>query len=269
MIYRPVLPGGLVQVPPLRPLLPGGYFQSPLRPVLPGRVISVNATAPDPLIDFSFFARLQTHFGDNVPLGLYQDTACTIPATQDFDPVAAWRDELSGSNVVFSNSNPDQQPVLLFVGGVPVVAFDGVDDVLIQDSAFEPIFISARTHHISDSGFGRVTTQSGGGNGGFVAAAGDWSARYGGAGITLGAITAGYDALFIQGGTGTSRTGLNGSNSAQPDNTLPNAVWTIGDYTSGGGQVIEMNIVALYFGSAAINTTQQATMESYTSNLSP
>jgi hypothetical protein len=223
----------------------------------------------DPLVDYSFSARLQAHAGDNVPLGLYQDTACTIPATQEFDPIAAWRDELSGSNEKFVNSNTDQQPLLIFVDGVPVVSFDGVDDVLVQDGAFEPVYIAVRAQHLSDSGFGRVTTQAGGGSGGFVSTGTEWNARYGGSNILLGTITGNYDALFLQAGAGTSRYSLNGTGDIEPDNSLPNAIWAIGDYQSGGGQVIEMNLVAMYFGAAAIDAAAQTVLETYTSNLSP
>jgi hypothetical protein len=227
-----------------------------------------SVAAGDPLAPYSFHARLQTHNGDNVPLGLYQDTSCTTPATSNTDPVAAWRDEITGFTVTFTTSVSGERPLLTFSGGVPRLTFDGVNDVLVQTaSAFAPSFIHARVQHIS--GDGRVTTQSGGGSGGFRTGSGDWLARYGGSDVTLGTPTAGYDALFIQGGTGTSRTSYNGSSTSQPDDSLPFAAWAVGDYQSGGGQVIAMHLVALYFGSAAINTTEQAVMESYTLGLAP
>lgn len=75
-----------------------------------------------------FALRLQTHNGDNAPLGLYQDTACTIPATQNGDPVAGWKDVLGASGLVAIQTDSQKQPILLFVGGVPTVWYDGVDD---------------------------------------------------------------------------------------------------------------------------------------------
>jgi len=84
----------------------------------------------DPLADVPFAIRLQTHNGNNVPLGLFQDTACTIPATSDFELVAAWRDELSGSGLVLTQSNVNQRPMLFFINGVPTLFFDGSDDRL-------------------------------------------------------------------------------------------------------------------------------------------
>ncbi|MBX3740258.1 MAG: hypothetical protein KF712_04660 [Akkermansiaceae bacterium] len=86
---------------------------------------------PDPLAGLDFSLRLQTHRGDGVPFGLYKDVACTIPAMEDGDSVAAWRDELSGSGLVLEQSIPAKRPTLQFVSGVPVLEFDGIDDFLI------------------------------------------------------------------------------------------------------------------------------------------
>jgi hypothetical protein len=84
--------------------------------------------SPDPLMGTAFSLRLQTHRGDGIPLGLYQDTACTIPATTDGDFIAAWRDELSGSGLFAVQSISTKQPKLRFSGGVPWLEFDGIDD---------------------------------------------------------------------------------------------------------------------------------------------
>lgn len=84
----------------------------------------------DPLAGITFALRLQTHRGDGVPLGLYQDAACTVPATEDGDPVGGWRDELSGSGLVAEQSVSTKRPTLRFAGGIPVLEFDGVDDWL-------------------------------------------------------------------------------------------------------------------------------------------
>lgn len=84
----------------------------------------------DPLAGIPFVLRLQTHRGDGVPLGLYQDNDALIPATADGDPVAVWRDELSGSGIIAVQSVSTKRPVLKFVGGTPVVRFDGIDDFL-------------------------------------------------------------------------------------------------------------------------------------------
>lgn len=86
--------------------------------------------ATDPLAGVVFALRLQTHAGDNVPVGLYQDVACTIPATADGHVVAAWRDELGGSGKTYSQSDVSKRPLLKIVSGAPVVRFDGIDDVL-------------------------------------------------------------------------------------------------------------------------------------------
>ena len=73
--------------------------------------------------------KLQTHRGNNVPVGLYLDAACTQPASVAGHQIAAWRDELSGSGKIFLATG-SQKPRLQFYGGVPVVVFDGVDDFM-------------------------------------------------------------------------------------------------------------------------------------------
>lgn len=92
------------------------------------RLIGGASGDPDPLAGISFIFRLQTHLpGSNSPLGLFQDTACTIPATQDGDPIAAWKDVLS-TGLVISQSDVQKQPILFFDNGIPTVLPDGVDD---------------------------------------------------------------------------------------------------------------------------------------------
>jgi hypothetical protein len=94
-------------------------------------IIRHSDAVDDPLAGISFALRLQTHNGNNVPLGLYQDTACAVPATMDGDPIAAWKGTLMGSPVTFTQADSQQQPLLFFQAGVPVVLGDGVDDILI------------------------------------------------------------------------------------------------------------------------------------------
>jgi hypothetical protein len=94
-------------------------------------ILTRSAGWVDPLAGLPFTLRLQTHRGDGIPLGLYQDTACTIPATADGHSVAAWRDELSDSGLVAVQSVSTKRPTLKFVSGKPVVRFDGIDDFLL------------------------------------------------------------------------------------------------------------------------------------------
>ncbi|RYD33658.1 MAG: hypothetical protein EOP87_10615 [Verrucomicrobiaceae bacterium] len=87
----------------------------------------------DPLAGMAFSLRLQTHRGDGIPLGLYQDVSCTAPAMAEGDLIAAWRDELSGSGLVAVQEVSSKRPTLRFVSGKPVLEFDGSDDFLIAD----------------------------------------------------------------------------------------------------------------------------------------
>lgn len=91
------------------------------RPVLTG-------APPDPLAGIAFALRLQTHNGDNVPLGLWQDVSKTVPALLDGDPIAVWEDVLSASGREFTQADPSKQPLLFFESGVPTILLDGVND---------------------------------------------------------------------------------------------------------------------------------------------
>lgn len=73
--------------------------------------------------------RFQTHIaGDNTPLFMYQDAACTTPATTDYDPIWVIVDELGTSGLRAVQADSNKQGYLLMVGGVPTVQFDAVDD---------------------------------------------------------------------------------------------------------------------------------------------
>lgn len=89
----------------------------------------------DPLSSITSLLRIQTHDGDNVPVGLYQDVAMTIPATDAGHVVAAWRDEIGESGVVFTQATAANRPILQFEGGIPVLDFDGVNDSLTSIAA--------------------------------------------------------------------------------------------------------------------------------------
>jgi hypothetical protein len=84
----------------------------------------------DPLVDLPLALRLQTHNGDNVPLGLYQDDECTVPSAVDGSPVGGWSDELTDSERIFGQTTETKRSTLKFVSGKPVVRFDGIDDAL-------------------------------------------------------------------------------------------------------------------------------------------
>jgi hypothetical protein len=127
-MYKPVPPSGWVATPGMR----SSWSSPALRHIqeLPGRLVSIS-NAGDPLEGIIFaYGRFQTHNGDNVPLGLWQDVAATIPAVDPFTPVAAWTDELTGSGAIAVQADPDKQPILEFVNGVPALYFDGIDDCM-------------------------------------------------------------------------------------------------------------------------------------------
>lgn len=112
----------------------------------------------DPLAGIDFVLRLQTHRSDNVPFGLYQDTACTIPAVADGDPIGGWKDEISGSGLIAVQSVADKQPTLRYTSGKPVVRFDGVDDTMQISGATWPAspFWGAGIDYTAASNFVRI-----------------------------------------------------------------------------------------------------------------
>lgn len=64
--------------------------------------------------------------------GLYQErtgAAASTPATNADDPVGTWADQ-SGSGLYLVAPSDAARPLLKFVGGLPCLLFDGVDDVL-------------------------------------------------------------------------------------------------------------------------------------------
>lgn len=130
MPLKTVIAGSFYQDGSLKPIVAGmtragGAF----RPVLSGFYSGINSS-PDPLAGITFTLRLQTHNGNNVPLGLYKDVACTIPATAENDAIAAWRDELGTSGLIATQSDASKRPLLKFVNGVPTVSPDGTNDSL-------------------------------------------------------------------------------------------------------------------------------------------
>tara|TARA_R110001599_G_scaffold43384_1_gene129885 strand:- start:630 stop:1319 length:690 start_codon:yes stop_codon:yes gene_type:complete len=87
--------------------------------------VSAGSSVVDSLLGLTFKLRLQTHIGDGVPVGLYQDIAKTIPATLEGDPIAVWADELSASGQEVIQANASLQPTLSFDSGLPFVDFAG------------------------------------------------------------------------------------------------------------------------------------------------
>lgn len=85
-------------------------------------------STPDPLAAYDWAARWQTfNPGGTTPVRLFQDVAGTIPAVNDFDPIALAVDA-NGLEAV--QSDGDRQQYLLFENGKPTMVGDGFDDYL-------------------------------------------------------------------------------------------------------------------------------------------
>jgi lysophospholipase L1-like esterase len=83
---------------------------------------------PAALITFPVNGAWMPHYGDNVPVGMYQDASCILPAVTLNDPVGAYRDETGKTFFVSSQSSATKWGLLKFPGGVPAILFDNTDD---------------------------------------------------------------------------------------------------------------------------------------------
>lgn len=152
--------------------------------------------------------RLQTCLGygptAHAPLGLYKDVACTIPATLAGDSIAAWKDVITGSNKIVSQTDPVWRPTLQFAAnGIPVVRFVGFQQKLQDDGTFD----FTAPYHLG------VTARSNGSPFGAraVAAILDWS-------VFIGIGSGNNVATFVGNGTFWNDTA----------NNTPATLWTTG-----------------------------------------
>jgi lysophospholipase L1-like esterase len=90
----------------------------------------------------TFQVRLQTHLGDGVPIGLYKDAACTLPATLAGDDVRGWKDVLSGSGFTLTVQSGDPAAKLRFFDGRPCVELNGLQ--LLGSTSSDIFFPSKR-----------------------------------------------------------------------------------------------------------------------------
>lgn len=69
-------------------------------------------------------------------VGMYTDSAMTIPATNDLDVIGGWQDQ-SGNDYHVTQAAAAKKPTLRLniVNGKPVARFDGVDDLLVNATA--------------------------------------------------------------------------------------------------------------------------------------
>jgi hypothetical protein len=88
-------------------------------------VIGAGASLADPLASLTLDVRLQTHLGDGVPHGMYQDAAATIPADTAGDLVYLWRDEINSTGLQLVQATSSNRPVLQFDGGLPYLDCTG------------------------------------------------------------------------------------------------------------------------------------------------
>ncbi len=187
---------------------------------MPGLLLRSKLVNPsaDPVAGIVLTFRLQTHNGNNVPLGLYKDTASTIPATTAGDSIAAWRDELNGSGFAALQDNATKRPTLQFVNGKPVVRFDGVNDHLIANgfyipqpyTAFAGLRLASIKHrYVLDSGalnMGAIFSS----NGLYGTGWGIYANSAGTPGITTNAINTSYVIASVASGTSATFT-VNGT----------------------------------------------------------
>jgi hypothetical protein len=85
-------------------------------------LLECNDLVPESVLSAQLF--LSVHRGDNVPYGVFQDVAGTVPATAEGHKVACWKDMRPGG-LSFTQPAPANQPYLHFTEGVPSIQFSG------------------------------------------------------------------------------------------------------------------------------------------------
>lgn len=99
-------------------------------------LVAGRVTAEEVISNKALLGRWQTFVAESArpatqklrPLGLYKDIACTEPAVEDGDAVAAIRDELTVTGLTFRQPQAERRALLRFVADRPLLRFDGVDD---------------------------------------------------------------------------------------------------------------------------------------------
>lgn len=229
---------------------------------------SSSATWVDPLAGIGFALRLQTHRGDSVPFGLYQDLACTIPATQDWDTVAAWRDEISGSGLVMVQTDPDMRPYLFFDGGVPTLRSDGVDDRLgcsLSPTNASMVFCgkwlsSSFAERIGGFNQGASCFQNTG-KWSYFSAVG--SALFDGIGDAL---SYGVGVYSLESGQVTLHTNGESAGPETATETWGTVLYAFGD---AAGEYADAALVSVLISSPVLGGTDRATVENYLQSLTP
>lgn len=230
----------------------------------------------DPIgyLNSTFLVRLQTHLpGSKTPIGMFQDVAGTIPATQAGDKVRFWTSVQgvdSGGLLAFFEAT-NAAPTLQFVNGYPVVRGNGTNSILTCSGTLIPMSMFAVAKGAHDgAAFGRLacdpTGNSGVNDDSF--APNEWAYRFNGTQYLI-AMTTGYDALGMQGAVGNTQTSINGVITTRADGSMADTGnWTLFNVT-GGGQAMPGDIVSVIFGSQAYNPTDWAAIDNYQTSLKP
>lgn len=171
------------------------------------------------------------------PFGLFQDAACTVPAVNWGDPIGGWKDMFTAGNPVASQSNAMERPLLKFSSNgdpwFPYLDFLGTSS--LTGSSLNPTAYFC-SFSVTDLGFSRIVSQDSGNNGIYA----NGTTLVAGFNPTANIATISEniwtEADASQGSP--AFTGFNGVETAQPAAAFSGnpATFTIGDYTSGGGQ---------------------------------
>lgn len=129
--------------------------------------------ASDPLAGLDFVVDFRPWEGGEA-LRLWQDVAATIPATADFDPIAAVSSKTAG--VIATQSDVNKQPLLVFVDGVPTIEPDGVDDYLTFTATLSAPCTIYVVCKYSGAGGNRVVVGFTGGQNLYANLSGTWAA---------------------------------------------------------------------------------------------
>ena len=227
-------------------------------------ILARNPKVTDPLASLPFLVRMQAR---GTKIGLWQDTAATVPATIGSN-IAAETDAFGTGGLAYTQATALQQPTyVLGSDGKPVIRCTLTTRLDPPAGSITPVSVFAllqnkqlsndfQSHYIiCDNLFlaNRVAASFVGGTAAVV---------FGGTNDTIGTPTSGFDLLEAQGAAGATYTAINSVITPQADAVFSSNGYYIGNQATPASGMIA-DVIALLIFSAALTGPQQTTVRNY------
>ena len=227
-----------------------------------------NGKPTDPLAGLTFLIRAQAR---GTKIGLWQDTAATVPAAIG-NPIAAMTDAYGTGGLTYTQATPLLQPTyVLGSDGKPVIRCTMTTRLDPPAGNIQPVTVFAllqnlgvvdfQTHYvICDNLFLNNNIQ--------LVGSGSlpWTVDFAATTKTIGNSTAGFDLIEAQGTPGASYTAINGAVTSLADVTFNNFGYYIGNSAAGAAGVIA-DMIALLVLPAAPTAPQRTIILNYLNSL--